>query len=82
MKEAVIKALQDLIIEMKRAGLEHLPVTHIINEIKRDGLYDDTDLERAFCGGFIANMKSIHDFDNNRLSECFNSFKTINYDNA
>lgn len=73
--DQIINAITVLRDVLKAAGLAYEKADEMIIELKENPVFPKEEIERAFCGGFLANMKSMADFDGNAILKKFENYE-------
>lgn len=77
--EEIINALSVLSSALKAAKLEYKIADKMIEDLKKNPVYQESELQRAFCACFICNLKSMADFDGERIVSKYESFKNSGF---
>lgn len=77
--EEIINALSVLRTVLKAAKLAYEPAEAMIAELKENPVFPEEEIERAFCMGFVCNLKSMEDFKGDRIIEKFKAYKKSDF---
>jgi len=73
--DQIINAITVLRDVLKAARLDYKKAEEMISELKENPVTSQTEVERAFCAGFVCNLKSMADFDGDRILKKFETYK-------
>lgn len=73
--EEIINAITVLRDVLKAANLAYEIADKMLEDIKKYPVYQEVEIERAFCAGFISNLHSLADFNGNSIIGKYEAYR-------
>lgn len=75
----ILNAITVLRDVLNAAGLAYQNADIMIKDLKENPVYPEIEIERAFCAGFVCNLKSMKDFEGNSILKKYDAYKKSGY---